>query len=1574
MKKHITWLAAVVLLLTASFAWGASATPTVRIVTTTLDDAKCGDAFTATLELDYTGELDADPTFGTAVTTASEPGSFDVTLNGNAPGEDDDEGFGFTITAAGALSGTPKKVGTYNFIVRAQGTYQVDAPTDENPEATETRYATVARTLRLRVTAYAPTPIHAGTAAAEDRENADAGPDNFMETPEGTVTYGKKGVALTPVNSLWTKATTPITYTVTGLPKGLTLVPDPESGWNAEDENGASKDIEFKIVGNPTADSIIPLEAGIFKSIVLTVTNSAGSKTSKAYTLIVFDKPKMTTKKLPDIIWGTPYSTKVDASGGLLGYPISWDQTTTSSTTLAAAGLPGFSFDLETGRLYGTLLSTDKVNTPAPFENSKDITIELSFKPKSPAGDFDKADSDPDDYPVYKLNVKVKAVKPAIVDKSTKQLSLDEAVDTSVLGLKAEDGKIDGEGKDNILTLYADGPGTFTWWADNLPDGIESDDAEESAVYGNGLKLKAQETAAKALRKHPITIHVKNSVGEDKMTVQMSLGIKDGEHFAIKSTGTLPSGAFNVLQKVGDAAAELPFKASSLPANKKEAPEGAVKLEAFPGPITWTVKNLPKGLKLSIDKSVSFDTTAYLLGSFDKAFKRGEYTITAANKIIDSSDLVSGEVAVYEAPSITTKSFSNLMLGKKYNAKIIVKNAESVDVDIVISGDAGGGALPARRGAVTKEGDDWASKDFFIDADGAYGKLTFDATKLTLSGSFDRFPATGSDTFKVTIKARNAGYTTEPSGEGESATADMAKAEVPLVVKGVAPVFKTLKIDNFRNGDDELNHKIKVTGTQPITVKAYIARADARKMGFVDSKTGDSIDIAVTNSTLGGGTSLPAKKKAEAGDNAPTFTATVDFDEDDEKITVIELTNDFTKKFSLTGVPITISLDNGTGKDVVKVYKVNVEGNAPAWISGDAAGEFENVSRDLTVYVPITAAGTKTVNVKLTVSGDRPYEITVSPKKKDGMEATVTAAAADAAGFVTIANEAGATQKKETKTPFTLTVTNTVTKQKTTRKVTIVAMMPPAITTKGKALVKEVEFPKTVNLKVAATGTKPITWHTADSASDLGVTLEEDAAALTPLTSVEDLVARGLSLDKATGTLRGTPLFPTSDDSTHEYKPIYVLVVASNDAGKAGTVVTIGVKGKKPKITTKVVTLNIGATQSDDLAFRSDIPTTYKAAYVRWKINTKPSGSPFSDLVVADSSDQNLGFISNPEAMNKATKGLSFKVSADNVGTTVIGAVKLIVRDKTPSFDAAPTTVTGTSDQKKAVSIPAVFTLKDDGEGKMGKTGDTTLKWAIGVKPTGRLTAAIKPAANGESATVTITVPKGLSSKDIGSKTDKVLHTYFTVTATNTITKAQASMKVSVDITPYDAGSGSTPSDGSDLPEMRADGEEAAEAEADEELKQGEGTVTYGDARNDSALTQSELRKIAEGGYIIAAILPEITADDSGQYDLEAVSLDEKAPVDGELVWFAFPRNAEDSEDDLIAEFYDEAGAEVFAVPEGRVVVPAPWLEKDVTYAPVIAVKAPVAGNAKDSLDNAAEGDTVTEKALEEAAEAPAEE
>ena len=76
----------------------------------------------------------------------------------------------------------------------------------------------------------------------------------------------------------------------------------------------------------------------------------------------------------------------------------------------------------------------------------------------------------------------------------------------------------------------------------------------------------------------------------------------------------------------------------------------------------------------------------------------------------------------------------------------------------------------------------------------------------------------------------------------------------------------------------------------------------------------------------------------------------------------------------------------------------------------------------------------------------------------------------------------------------------------------------------------------------------------------------------------------------------------------------------------------------------------------------------------------------------------------------------------------------------------------------------------------------------------------------------------------------------------------------------------------------------------------------------------------------------------SGMYDI-AVTLDDNVPEGAKLFWFAYPEEGGKSEDDEIAEFYDDAGAEIDTVPSSRKITVSAWLNEGVKYYPVIAVK-----------------------------------
>ena len=88
--------------------------------------------------------------------------------------------------------------------------------------------------------------------------------------------------------------------------------------------------------------------------------------------------------------------------------------------------------------------------------------------------------------------------------------------------------------------------------------------------------------------------------------------------------------------------------------------------------------------------------------------------------------------------------------------------------------------------------------------------------------------------------------------------------------------------------------------------------------------------------------------------------------------------------------------------------------------------------------------------------------------------------------------------------------------------------------------------------------------------------------------------------------------------------------------------------------------------------------------------------------------------------------------------------------------------------------------------------------------------------------------------------------------------------------------------------------------------------------------------------YIVVAELGEISRDVAGMYDFE-VELPDSVSAGSELIYIA--NSERPSDDDEIAEFFDDTGKEITAVPESRKITLSVWLNEGVVYSPAIAVK-----------------------------------
>ena len=102
------------------------------------------------------------------------------------------------------------------------------------------------------------------------------------------------------------------------------------------------------------------------------------------------------------------------------------------------------------------------------------------------------------------------------------------------------------------------------------------------------------------------------------------------------------------------------------------------------------------------------------------------------------------------------------------------------------------------------------------------------------------------------------------------------------------------------------------------------------------------------------------------------------------------------------------------------------------------------------------------------------------------------------------------------------------------------------------------------------------------------------------------------------------------------------------------------------------------------------------------------------------------------------------------------------------------------------------------------------------------------------------------------------------------------------------------------------------------------------------AVLQDELTLANSGGYVVVAELGTILVDVSGMYDFE-IALSDDVPEGAELLYLA--NSDEPSDDDEIAEFYDDEGEPVTSVPESRLITISVWLNPHTVYKPTIAIK-----------------------------------
>ena len=485
--------------------------------------------------------------------------------------------------------------------------------------------------------------------------------------------------------------------------------------------------------------------------------------------------------------------------------------------------------------------------------------------------------------------------------------------------------------------------------------------------------------------------------------------------------------------------------------------------------------------------------------------------------------------------------------------------------------------------------------------------------------------------------------------------------------------------------------------------------------------------------------------------------------------------------------------------------------------------------------------------------------------------------------------------------PITLAVEDLpegLTFNKNTRKITGVPLSAGTYSVKITAsnIVTETESKTVVKMaKLQINGSKPaITGIVSLDDAMVGKaykSVQVYAAGSYPMTWSASGLPSGITLSKSgllSGTPKGTP------------KTYNVTFKVSNSGGKDQFSVPLNVVMKPELSTKKLNAANTDKKYSAKLSAKGSTP-------ISWDI----TGLPDDFTVTLGNNGTSATIAGTTEKAGWYTVNITMSNSAGSYSTRMLLEVKGVAPKITASL-AKGETDTAYTGSKIAVTgtKPVTITCGIDAKDRT-KFGIISIQ-AIGLSFSADKTTGI--------ASITGTPTKAVKSLPI------------TITATNGYGKKPAAKKVSLTITGTSAKDIVFETPGT--PEVDA----VPETQEPSAVQESDRAIYFGAERLPDSVGTRERRVLDAEGWIIAAVLPEISADVSGMYDF-SVTLSDDAETGAVLGWFAFPQDSEGSDDDAIAEFYSMDGTETDRVPEDRRITVSVWLNEGITYAPVIAVK-----------------------------------
>lgn len=1004
-------------------------------------------------------------------------------------------------------------------------------------------------------------------------------------------------------------------------------------------------------------------------TMTVTAEDNVGLKTTRDYKFTVSPAPSITVKTPTTITWGTAWSftptgsnvgtwsiASCDAAGDAL--PETGDKIYLSADVLQKSA--DITFTASNGKLAGTwkpVASNDYILDSGDWDG-KDITRYIRLVATTGTGN--KAAVTSADF-----TLKFSGIVPKINESASTITSKFTAS-----AFKYNEGM---ESKDEkAVAITATGPGEITWTVTDLPEGLES--ADEQVGYTSTLYIFG--SADETVKNQKITVTAKNAKGSGT---------------AIQPSITIGTSDFKIYESTLTSADTEDSEALLISGDMKVGDSYTVTLRAVPGPVTWTSSNLPSGLTLTPSKTDS--TTATLSGTLTAA-RSGtstsdtHYTITAKNPNVNLTAVLSQDVMVYAAPTIS----STYLFNKKN--QIATKTAYSYELTatgfptsndwtVTVGGtkllepgteSAAEGGVPVTYSGYSVTG---GTSTISIDAE------SLAEGKVVLIGSLDRVPS-GGEAITVSVTARNI--------------VDSATKEFSLTVKGTAPTLKKADITLSDTGETNSKDITVTAGDAPITMTAYIDKSTAKKV-FGDSYT-DDIDLSTSNVS-----GLIFSSDMEGNGH------------------IYEDGTTNSNHFAYNKLPVTVTAVNTdiSEKAASAKYTVTLTGTAPSWTA----------SNDLTGYGTSLAAGAtlgttvamKTVAnqalsddasyVVFKAAGSGPFTYTVKPIEKNGLAATLD----ESAGTVTITGTPEAA-KKDVATKFSITVKNNSTGASAKSDITITAQPKPEVA--STELSTSVMMGKKVKLTPKVTASSNgMKWQLVTASQ--GETTDINADTLKD--------TWGLTVDSSKGSITGTPKRATGSDY-----PLTVVIQASGDITSSDQVTAkISILGAKPKLTTKSVEISRDGTDVGDAVIETNMKDKDTT-----EADIEFSGN-FSDVDAVSG----LSFVKGTNTAtlsgtpSAVTKKASVTVTMNNYGTVGTGKLSIKVNGAAPE-------ITGDT------SISVNAGESNTGSLTLGNTENLSnkVKWKIATKPSATgVSAKVKGDVNG--ATVTVKANKKASSGSV---------------------------------------------------------------------------------------------------------------------------------------------------------------------------------------------------------------------------------